>query len=201
MQHPAVPELAHTRARPLHWVATAAAVSAVVALTGLLQPGPATAQPAAQAAPADPGPAKESRPAPPPAAPGTEGARFPLDCGPADAVVQDEAEGDLDGDRAPETVAVVHCDAGSGTPPRAVYVLTAGQDPKAPPRVVATLLDPLEQRSIDNFAVRDGVVRATLLGYSSVDIPRCCPDTEENVTWRWSGKAFLRSDPARSAGA
>ncbi|WP_255254292.1 hypothetical protein [Streptomyces albidoflavus] len=134
-------------------------------------------------------------------APGTEGAEFPLDCGPADAVVQDEAEGDLDGDRAPETVAVVHCDAGSGTPPRAVYVLTAGQDPKAPPRVVATLLDPLEQRSIDNFTVHDGVVRATLLGYSSVDIPRCCPDTEENVTWRWSGKAFLRSDPARSAGA
>ncbi|MFC7467263.1 hypothetical protein ACFQVA_06090 [Actinomadura keratinilytica] len=47
----------------------------------------------------------------PAAAPGTEGADFPLDCGPADAVVQDEAEGDLDGDRAPETVAVVHCDA------------------------------------------------------------------------------------------
>ncbi|WP_107423535.1 hypothetical protein, partial [Streptomyces albidoflavus] len=147
------------------------------------------------------GPQSRGNSAPPPAAPGTEGAEFPLDCGPADAVVQDEAEGDLDGDRAPETVAVVHCDAGSGTPPRAVYVLTAGQDPKAPPRVVATLLDPLEQRSIDNFTVHDGVVRATLLGYSSVDIPRCCPDTEENVTWRWSGKAFLRSDPARSAGA
>ncbi|MCQ9186036.1 hypothetical protein KMT30_44810, partial [Streptomyces sp. IBSBF 2953] len=43
MQHSAVPELAHTHTRPIHWVATAAAVAGVVALSSLLQPGPATA--------------------------------------------------------------------------------------------------------------------------------------------------------------
>ncbi len=43
MQSSAVPELAHTHARPIHWVATATAVAGVVALSSVLQPGHATA--------------------------------------------------------------------------------------------------------------------------------------------------------------
>lgn len=43
MQPPAVPDLAHTHARPVHWLATATAMAAVVAAAGLLQPGAATA--------------------------------------------------------------------------------------------------------------------------------------------------------------
>lgn len=47
MQQPAVPELAHTHTRPIHWVATATAVAGVVALSSVLQPNPATAAQAA----------------------------------------------------------------------------------------------------------------------------------------------------------
>ncbi|MPY46636.1 hypothetical protein FNH04_44080 [Streptomyces phyllanthi] len=54
MQQTAVPDLAHTHARPIHWVATATALSAVLALSSVLQPEPATA---VQAGP-------ETRPAP-----------------------------------------------------------------------------------------------------------------------------------------
>ncbi len=50
MQSSAVPELAHTHARPIHWMATATAVAGVVALSSVLQPDPATA--AAPGAPA-----------------------------------------------------------------------------------------------------------------------------------------------------
>ncbi|WP_073947493.1 hypothetical protein [Streptomyces kebangsaanensis] len=185
MQQPAVPELAHTHTRPIHWLATATAVAAVVALSSIAQPGSATAaQPAGT--PAEPSPA---------AAPDTTGVTFPLDCGPVKSVVAKQASGDLDGDGRPETVAVVHCDASMGTPPDAVYVLTRAADDTAP-RVVATLLEPKDRYTVTDFAVREGAVTATLLGYSSPDVPNCCPDLKESVKWQWRNGAFVRSTPA-----
>jgi hypothetical protein len=128
------------------------------------------------------------------AAPATDGVDFPLECGPVKAVVERAATGDLDGDGRPETVAVVHCDAGISTPPDGIYVLTrAAAD--APVRVVATLVDPKDRYTVKDFAVRDGAVAATLLGYSSVDVPTCCPDTEDHAKWRWENGAFVRSSP------
>ncbi|WP_219690821.1 hypothetical protein [Streptomyces anatolicus] len=192
MQHPAVPELAHTLARPVHWLATAAALAAVVAGSAFLQPDPATAaqtghktQPrAAAGAPA------------PAAAPDAATVDFPLDCGPVKSVVEKKATGDLDGDGRPETVAVVHCRAGSGTPPDGVYVITRAK--AGEPRVVATLVDPKDRLTVTDFAVRDGAVTATLLGYSSLAVPRCCPDREDAAKWRWKDGAFARTAPAEA---
>lgn len=186
MQQSAVPELAHTHTRPIHWVATAAAVSGVMALSSLLQPNSATA---AQTA----GP--QARTTHTATAPSTTGVDFPLTCGPVKAVVQKKATGDLDGDGNPETVAVVHCDAPMGTPPDGVYVITHATGSNKP-RVVATLLDPRTGDTVSDFAVRDGAVVATLLGYSTNDIPRCCPDVTDSAKWRWKNGAFTRSTPA-----
>ncbi|MBT2414027.1 hypothetical protein J7I94_26370 [Streptomyces sp. ISL-12] len=188
MQHPAVPELAHTRTRPIHWVATATAVAAVVALSSVLQPDAATA---AQAASPKAEPARTKAAPPDPAS-----VTFPLDCGPVKALVQKKASGDLDGDGRPETVAAVHCDAPMGTPPDGVYVLTSGSDGE--PRVVATLIDPEERRTVTDLSVTDGAVLATYLGYSSADVPSCCPDVEEDAKWRWNNGAFVRSTPAKA---
>ncbi|MET9930232.1 MULTISPECIES: hypothetical protein [unclassified Streptomyces] len=192
MQLPAAPDLtdlAHTHAGPMHWLATATATAAVVALAGLFQPGPAGAT--ATTAPAP-------RPAP---APEAAAASYPLECAGGPHTVAERVSGDLDGDGNPETVAVVHCEAGSGTPPSGVYVLTRGRGTGAPARVVATLVAPDQHRSVTELAVRDGAVVATLLGYSSLDVPRCCPDEKEQVSWRWRGGAFVRAgqDEARSA--
>ncbi|MEU7014858.1 hypothetical protein [Streptomyces sp. NPDC046385] len=185
MQTSAVPDLAHTRARPVHWLATATAMAGVVALAGLLQPGAA----GATAAPAP-------RPAPDAAT-----AHFPLTCGGGPSKIAQWAGGDLDGDGNPETVAVVHCEAGSGTPPSGIYVLTHGKGAGASAaRVVATLVEPSELKSVSGFAVRDGAVRATLLGYSSPDVPSCCPDQSEAVTWRWKGGAFVRAAQSEPRG-
>lgn len=189
MQQSAVPELAHTNARPIHWVATATALSAVVALSSLLQPDPATAVQADS----------RTRSAPVTAtAPDPAGVDFPIQCGPAKAVVRKKASGDLDGDGVPETVAVVHCQAGSGTPPDGVYVLTQGSAAK--PRVVATLIDPKDRFTVKDFAVRDGAVTATLLGYSSIDVPSCCPDVTDRAKWQWKNGAFVRSTPSGALG-
>lgn len=186
MQQPAVPELAHTHTRPIHWVATATAVAGVVALSSILQPGPATA---AQASP----PHADITPA---TAPATTGVDFPLDCGPTvKPVVMKKASGDLDGDGRPETVAVVHCDAPMGTPPDGVYVLTQGAG-GGHARVVATLVDPKDRTNVATLSVTEGAVLATLLGYSSADVPSCCPDLKDSVKWRWKGDTFIRSTPA-----
>lgn len=188
MQPSAVPELAHTRARPIHWVATATAVAGVVALSSLVRPGSATAaQPTT--------PAHDGTTAAAAAPPGTTGVDFPLECGPVKAVVARKASGDLDGDGRPETVAVVHCDAPMGTPPDGVYVLTRGADGGGP-RVVATLVEPRQRLTVTDFTLRARTVTATLLGYSSGSVPSCCPDLKTPATWRWNGSAFLRSTPA-----
>ncbi|MGW5621872.1 hypothetical protein ACWEWP_13810 [Streptomyces olivaceus] len=189
MQHTAVPDLSHTHTRPIHWVATATAVAGVVALSSVLQPDAATAaQPAAggtRKAPAHSAP-------PDPAA-----AAFPLECGPVEAVVQKTATGDLDGDGRPETVAAVRCDAGMGTPPTGVYVLTRDTD-SGKPRVVATLVAPEDRHSVTDLTVRDGAVRATLLGYSSADVPNCCPDLTEHAKWQWRNGTFVEDKPSQA---
>ncbi|MVO90135.1 hypothetical protein GPA10_36645 [Streptomyces sp. p1417] len=189
MQHPAVPELAHTvdrpwATRPIHWVATAAALAAVVAASGFLQPDPATA--------AQTGPGAHARSAPAPA-PDPAAVDLPLVC-PTRPVVAKKASGDLDGDGSPETVVSAHCEAGSGSPPHALYVITR---PRAgEPRVVATLVDTKDQLTVSDLTVRGGAVTATLLGYSSLDVPRCCPDRHDEAKWQWKNGAFTRSTPA-----
>ncbi|MFF8943954.1 hypothetical protein ACF1A5_17140 [Streptomyces sp. NPDC014864] len=191
MQYSAVPELAHTHTRPIHWVATATAVAGVVALSSVLQPASATAaQPSGTRA--EPAPAAA-------AAPATTGVTFPVRCGPVRAVVVKKASGDLDGDGRPETVAVVHCDAPMGTPPDGVYVLTQAADAKKP-RVVATLVDPKDRLTVTDFTVRAGTVTATLLGYSSPDVPSCCPDLKNGAKWQWRNGAFIRSTPSQALG-
>ncbi|ARF76993.1 hypothetical protein ACIOD0_18250 [Kitasatospora albolonga] len=184
MQTSALPDLAHTATKPVHWLATAAAMAGVVAVAGLLQPRTATAT----ATGPEQRPAQRSAPV---AAPDPAGVEFPLECGGAGTTVAKQAPGDLDGDGRPETVAVVHCDAGSGTPPGGIYVLTRGSG--AAPRIVATLVDPADRKTVGDFAVHEGRVSATLFGYSSPEVPRCCPDQEEQVSWRWKGNAFVRT--------
>ncbi|MDG9720604.1 hypothetical protein [Streptomyces sp. DH24] len=187
MQQSAVPELAHTHTRPIHWLATATAVAGVVALSSVVQPGPATA---AQAA------APETRSAPAHVVPPDPAdVEFPLQCGTVRTKVAHKASGDLDGDGRPETVAAVHCDSPMGTPPDGLYVLTRGSG-AGEPRVVATLVDPEDRQTVSGLAVRDGAVLATLLGYSSSDVPSCCPDLKDEVKWQWKNGTFVRSTPA-----
>ncbi|MFJ3233175.1 hypothetical protein [Streptomyces sp. NPDC086787] len=188
MQHPAVPELAHTHTHPIHWLATATAVAGVVALSSVVQPGSATA--------AQPAAGTEARSAPAAVAPpATTDVHFPLNCGPQKVRVQKQATGDLDGDGRPETVAVVRCDAPMGTPPDGVYILTRAAD-TGRARIVATLVDPEDRLNVTDFTVRAGAVTATLLGYSSADVPSCCPDLRTQAKWHWKGGAFVRSTPA-----
>lgn len=178
--NPALDVLAHHHTRPVHWVATACAMAAVIAGAGLLQPDRATG--------ATPGPTAAS--GPPATAPDAHAVTYPLDCKGAPQVVTDTAEGDLDGDGNPETVAAVRCDAGSGTPPHAIYVLARDKERGTAPRVVATLLDAARRQTATELTVSDGTVTARLLGYSSPSVPRYSPDVKQLAKWRWTGGKF-----------
>lgn len=105
MQTSELPDLAHTDTKPLHWLATAAAMAAVVAAAGLLQPDPTASASTPHRTTAQHGTTAVTAPDP-------ARADFPLECGGVESTVAKQATGDLDGDGRPETVAVVHCAAG-----------------------------------------------------------------------------------------
>lgn len=194
MQPLAGQDLAHTQPRPMHWLATAAALAAVVAAAALVRPPDATATTGAS-----------PQAAPHTAAPDAHDVTFPVDCGPNRLDVVDQLSGDLDGDGTRETAALVRCHSGTGTPPSGIYVLAQpapGDAASTAPRIVATLLDPAQGLSVQDFALQGGVVSAKLMGYSTRDVPRCCPDVHTAAKWQWKGGKFVRSElPAAASTA
>ncbi|MFG2136816.1 hypothetical protein [Streptomyces sp. NPDC048650] len=169
----------------MHWLATATAVSAVVAAASFVQPPDATATTAHAATK----PGRHSTAAPDPGK-----VTFPVNCGPNRVDVVQKTSGDLDGDGTTETVAVVRCHSDTGTPPSSVFVLAQPTDPKAAPRIVATLVAPSQRLNVQDFALQDGKISATLLGYSTLDVPRCCPDIHKSAKWQWRDGKFIQSE-------
>ncbi|UNO39150.1 hypothetical protein [Streptomyces sp. MST-110588] len=185
-------DLPHTRTRAVHWLVTAAALAAVVAGSSFLRPADATAT------------SRGSAPGEAAPAPGPQAVTYPIDCGPNRPDVVRRASGDLDGDGRPETVAVVRCHTEAGTPPSGIYVLARAAARGSAVRIVATLLAPSDKRGVEGFGLErpegdgrpaDGAaaIRATLVGYSSADVPQCCPDVRDSVKWRWREGEFVRS--------
>jgi hypothetical protein len=164
VQPSAGPALPHTRARTVHWISTAAALGAVVAAVAL------------EAAATAPDPRAVS---------------YPLDCAGAPVDVLHQVSGDLDGDGRPETVAVVRCRTGTGTPPSGVYVIASAATAGGTPRIAETLVRPEDKRGITGFRLQGRTVRATVLGYSSDTTPRCCPDLRRNYSWEWRDGRYV----------
>jgi hypothetical protein len=179
VQPSAGPALPHTRARSVHWITTAAAVAAVIGAGALVQPAAATTLNRTVSA--------GSTVQPPPDA---KAAHYPLDCAGAPVDVVKHLAGDLDGDGRQETVAEVRCHSEGGTPPSGVYVLSAGRTPGSPPRIAATLVDPKDLRQVQNLRITGRQVKATVLGYSSDEVPRCCPDQQRSFTWEWRDDSY-----------
>ncbi|MFB6556694.1 hypothetical protein [Streptomyces sp. NPDC056405] len=188
MQPLAGQDLLHTQPHPMHWLATATAVSAVIAVSSLFQPSAATATAAGAAS------------APAVAAPDPSRVAFPVNCGPNRLDVVQKVSGDLDGAGGTQTVAVVRCHTEAGSPPSGVYVLAQSSDPTAAPRIVATLLAPAQRLSVQDLTLQGRAVSATLQGYSSASVPRYMPDVHKTVKWQWQGGKFVQSElPASTA--
>lgn len=159
------------RGRVLGWTVTAAVLAAVTAAALLAAPSASSAPAAAEAKNLGPIAAR----------------RVPLDCGPVGVSVVKRITVDLDRDGRPDTVIAAHCDAGTGSPPDGIFLYTPAADAARRPVV---LLDPKKGLTVRELEVRDGGLHARMLGYSSDDVPRCCPDRMGNVTWRWDSGIF-----------
>ncbi|WP_370096025.1 hypothetical protein [Streptacidiphilus sp. MAP12-20] len=174
---------AHARSRPLHWVATAAGIAAVVGTA--LAVGPAGA--AQQAAP---GAAHQVGAA---AAPDPSKVTLPLDCAGQPVKIDQRFAATLPGTGVPVTVVAARCDATGGTPPDGLFVLEAGST------AVVRLLDPARRLTVRSMAMRsDGSIHAVVSGYSTADVPNCCPDVHETLDWTFAANGSW-GDPAVTA--
>ncbi|MFB9371296.1 MULTISPECIES: hypothetical protein [Kitasatospora] len=187
------------RSRIRHWVLVAAATAALVAAGLAAAPAGGVVRPAARPG-AAPTAAKAPAALPKEAAPDPAKAVLPLDCGPFPVKVSLSFAALLDG--RPSTVLAAHCDAGNGTPPDGVYLLTNGQDGR--PQVAATLLEESAGRTVTELKLRsDGTLTARAKGYSSDEVPRYAPDLLVSLSWRQkAGGGWLRtenSEPAATA--
>ncbi|GAA2145584.1 hypothetical protein GCM10009760_34360 [Kitasatospora kazusensis] len=164
---------AHARPALRHWALVAAGCGAVIA--GALAVSPAQGSTTANGAA---GPVV--RPVPDADAPDPAKAELPLDCGPFPVKVALRASASFDGRAV--TVAAAHCAADNGTPPDGAYLLGAGPDGR--PVVQATLVRPEEGLTLAEMRLRsDGTITGRAKGYSSTDVPHCCPDLTVSLTW------------------
>ena len=172
---------AHTRARAQHWIGTAAVLAAAVGTVLAVAPADASA-------PVPNGP----HAVPAAAAPDPARAAFPLRCDGLPVKVTQAVTVDLTGDGADATVAAAHCLSPAGTPPDGLYLLEDG--PGGRPRIADVLLSSSERFTVHSVDFRtDGVITADVDGYSSADVPRCCPDVHESLVWTPSGGGYRRT--------
>ena len=168
---PQPPAPAHTGARARHWIGTAAVLAAAVGTVLAVAPADASA-------PVPNGP----HAVPAAAAPNPARAALPLGCDGLPVKITQVLTADLTGDGTDATIAAAHCLSPVGTPPDGLYLLEDG--PGGRPRIADVLINSSERltvRSVDFQA--DGVVTAMVDGYSSVNVPTCCPDVHESLVW------------------
>lgn len=88
----------------------------------------------------------------------------------------------------PATIVVARCDSGAGSPPSGVFVVDGAA---AAAKVTATLVRPGAQVEISSVTVNADHLHATGMGYSSPDVPRCCPDRTVTLVWRIDGSHLV----------
>lgn len=165
--------------------AVAAALAAGVSIAAVVSCGDRGAlRPAGESPSAGPA-------APPIAGRDWSAIRWPFHCSDVAVRTTQRVVADVTGDVVADAVVVAFCNAGAGNPPQHLLVLD-GASPAGPPRVRAELRAPGVE-FFQGVRVAAGVVRATGLGYSRMDVPRCCPDVRRPFSWRWTGSTFVRT--------
>jgi hypothetical protein len=87
-------------------------------------------------------------------------------------------------------IALVTCDAGAGSPPANLYVYDRAES-ATNPHLAQTLVRPDDNWVADDHVdVIGGDLSLGVSGYSSEDLPRCCPDVFATLTWQWDGDEY-----------
>lgn len=123
-----------------------------------------------------------------------ESLSYPVDCG-----GQTTASAAAYPEPAPgKQLAIVHvtCKAGAGTPPSAVLVYDYAESTTSV-HLTQTLL-----RYEDNWVPENGgttsqgpTLTISVYGYSTDDVPRCCPDLQPTLSWTWRQGTYVETGP------
>jgi hypothetical protein len=114
---------------------------------------------------------------------------YPMSCEGVPIQVGTVTLGDIDRDGRTDTVVSVHCRAGAGSPPDALFAYSG---PAASPQLMATMLVPGDDVLLRSVRLAGSTVLAAGSTYSSGQVPRCCPDRHFSASWRWDGSGFVR---------
>lgn len=88
---------------------------------------------------------------------------------------------------------LVTCDAGAGTPPVELYVFD-NADSATTPHLADTLVTAADNWQANEVIADEATVSLPVHGFSSAEVPRCCPDITATLTWVWNGNAYQPTD-------
>jgi len=117
--------------------------------------------------------------------------RYPVDCEEVGWRVWDVAYAEPAESHAVALV-LVTCNAGAGTPSVELYAFD--RTGRSSPRLSQTLVSAADNWQANHIEVHSDSVSLPVFGFSSVDVPRCCPDVTATLAWRWNGSAYDSTD-------
>ncbi len=82
-------------------------------------------------------------------------------------------------------VVLVTCDAGAGSPPAALLVYDGAASPSGDPHLTQTLVSPEDNWVAGDVSPIDDTVSLPVSGYTTADVPHCCPDVAATLVWHW----------------
>jgi hypothetical protein len=85
---------------------------------------------------------------------------------------------------------LAQCDSGAGTPPVALYVYDGTTSSPSTPHLASTLISEKERWQANSFSTSGGDLTMNVFGFSSNNVPNCCPDVRTTLVWRWNGSSY-----------
>ncbi|MGN6333505.1 MAG: hypothetical protein ACTHOD_17965 [Motilibacteraceae bacterium] len=111
----------------------------------------------------------------------------PMRCAPIPVVVDQVLVADVTGDGVPDALVKARCDAAAGSPPSSLFAYAGGEQGPTP---LGPLVTERDDVLLGPVTTAGGVVSVKATSWSGPDVPRCCPDVERVLRWRWDGHAL-----------
>jgi hypothetical protein len=93
-------------------------------------------------------------------------------------------------------IVLVSCIAGAGNPPSAVLVYeNAGSSDRVHLRQTLVPYHDDWSPVPDGTTVEGSNLSIKVDGYSTEDVPRCCPDVHTTLSWTWDGNKYVADKP------
>jgi hypothetical protein len=115
----------------------------------------------------------------------------PMRCDPIPVVVDQVLVADVTADGVPDALVRARCDAAAGSPPGSLFAYAGGAGSDGGPTPLGPLVTERDDVLLGPVSVAGGVVSVKATSWSGPDVPRCCPDVQRVLRWRWDGSALV----------